>query len=725
MKKIVGLLGLSLFLLSAVSCIVLDSRATRTATDEEEMARIELLESIASKELPAEERANILVSKMTLEEKISMLAGYKDFYIAPLERLGLRPLRSADATMGLRGIGRATAFPAAIAMAATWNEESVYAVGKTIAEECRAKGIDILLAPGINVYRVPTCSRNFEYFGEDPYLISELVVPYIKGLQDTGVMATVKHLVANNSEYDRHRMNSVVDERTLHEIYFPGFKAAVQKGNSLALMMAYNPVNGYSASESKYLMRDILRDRWGFEGLIMSDWISVYNTLEPIKAGLNLEMPGDQYLNEKAIKKLMAEGLVEESEIDEMVYYVIMPSLKLGLYDRAPVNSSFTEYGGEHDVTALKTAQEGSVLLKNRDNLLPLDPAAVKKLVVIGPNAKNTATSAGGAGNVKAHEPVDIVSGLKAAFPNAEISRATTRAAMRAADAVVVCVGLDSWHEQESHERPWELPLSQTNLIRRAASVNPNTIVSLTAGGGVETESWIGGVGALLHSFYGGQAVGTAVASIISGEYNPSGKLPMTMAKQWEDFSTTAEDRYIKTSKIAWSIWPMINLKLPLFGSKALRRMWDIDYKEGIMVGYRHFETAGVEPQFAFGHGLSYTDFDISDASLSSPAIGTSGSVTVRLKLTNSGEREGAEVVQVYVRDVESSVERPDRELKGFKKLTLAAGESADVEIKLDSAAFSFFDVESDGWKVEPGRFEILVGNSSRNISAVLPLDIR
>lgn len=717
-------LSVFLFLILFSSCIVLDSRSIRLATDEDEINRIILLEEIASKDLSVEERISILVGEMTLEEKISLLSGYKDFYIEPLERLGLRPLRSADATMGLRGIGRSTAMPAAIAMAATWDEKLVYDIGRVIAEECRAKGIDILLAPGVNIYRVPTNSRNFEYFGEDPYLAGVLATDYIKGIQDNGVLATVKHFAANNSEYDRHRMNSIVDERTLHEIYFPVFKMAIEKGNVLGVMMAYNPVNGISASENEYLMRDILRDTWGFKGVIMTDWISSYSTLDSIKAGLNLEMPTDTYFNEKAIKKLLTEGLIVEAEIDEMVGYILYPSFELGLYDRAPVDNSFVEFGGEHDEVALKTAIEGSVLLKNDKNLLPLKGEELKKVVIIGHNAVKTATTGGGAGNVKAHNPVSIVDGFKNALPNVEIMTSASSSQIKSADAVIVCIGFDSWHEQESHERPWRLPKSQINLVKKVAKLNPNTIVSITAGGGIETESWIGEVPAILHSFYGGQSIGTAVASLILGESNPSAKLPMTMAKYWEDFSTTAPDRYIRENQISWTIFPMINLKIPLFGSTVLRQIWDSEYKEGIMVGYRHFTTANVTPQFAFGHGLSYTSFEISDATLSASSINIGDSVTLTCKVTNTGDRAGAEVVQAYIRDVDSSVIRPDRELKGFKKVFLDAGESQTISIELDKDSFSFYDIEITDWVIEPGQFEVLVGNSSVDIDSTLPLTV-
>lgn len=707
------------------SCIILDSRSIRTAATEEEQQRIALLDSIASKNLSAMERAEILLSKMTLDEKISFMAGYKNFYIAPIERLGLRPVRSADASMGLRSIGRATGMPSTIGLAASFDTDLAYQFGSVVAEECRAKGVDILLGPGINIYRVPTNSRNFEYMGEDPFLAGKMAAQFAQSIQDRQMISVVKHFACNNSEYDRNRMNSIVDERTLHEIYFPAFKEVIQKGGAKGVMMAYNPVNGISASENSYLMNETLRKRWGFDGVIMSDWISVYNTAEPYNAGLNLDMPDSKHSEPKAVKKALREGTLSEKTIDQSVKWVLYALLVSGIYDRAPLDSSFPEFGGSHDDVALKVARESIVLLKNQQNLLPLNQNEVKGVVVLGPNAKETPTTGGGSAHVVPFFSVSILEGLKKALPQASVVYSTSPDDLKKADAVVVCIGLDWWHEQESHERPWRLPRSQTQLVKMAAKYNPNVIVNITAGGGIETESWIHEAKAVIHSFYGGQSVGTAVADVLVGNQNPCGKLPMTMAKKWEDFSTTAIDRYVAESKIHWQIYPLINLRVPLFGSKVLRRIWDCEYKEGVMVGYRHFITNKVQPQFEFGYGLSYTTFEIAKASLSETAIAPNGTVKVKVSVSNRGKVAGAEVIQVYVRDREASVIRPDRELKGFKKLFLEPGETKEVEIPLDKTAFAFFDVKTKDWKVESGEFHILVGNSSMNIAKTLPLFIR
>lgn len=708
------------------SCIVLDARSVRTAATEEEQQRIALLSSIAPPHLSAQERAEILVSKMTLDEKISLMAGYKNFYIAPIDRLGLRPVRSADASMGLRSIGRATGMPSTIGLAASFDTDLAYQYGKVIAQECRAKGIDILLGPGVNIYRVPTNSRNFEYMGEDPFLAGKIAASFAKSIQDEKLISVVKHFACNNSEYDRNRMNSIVDERTLHEIYFPAFKRVLQEGGAKGVMMSYNPVNGVTASENDYLMNETLRKRWGFDGVIMSDWISVYNTAEPYNAGLNLDMPHSKHTKPEAVKKALQEGTLSEATIDQSVKWVLRALFASGIYDRAPLDSSFLEFGGWHDELALKAAKESIVLLKNEKQLLPLNPQAVKKIVVIGPNAEKTPTTGGGSAHVRPHCPISILDGLKAVFPNTDVSDSSAVSDLKTADAVIVCIGFDWWHEQESHERPWRLPQCQIRLIKRVARYNPNVIVNITSGGGIETESWIGDAKAVLHSFYGGQSVGAAVADVVVGNQNPSAKLPMTMAKKWEDFSTTAVDRYVPESKIFWSIYPLLNLRIPLFGDKGLRRIWDCEYKEGVMVGYRHFITNKVEPQFEFGFGLSYTTFSIDKASLSATSIAANKEgISVKVIVSNKGALPGAEVVQVYVRDKDASVVRPDRELKGFKKVFLEAGESKEIEIPLEPAAFAFFDIKTKKWKVESGEFQILVGNSSMNIAKSLPLIVR
>ena len=717
------------FLLGLVyfsSCIVLDPRSARSMTDSQEVARLELLNSIAPKTLSPSERAQIILDKMTLEEKISLMSGYKDFYVAPIERLGLRPVRFADATMGLRRIGeRSTAMPAAMALAASFDKELAYQYGHLIGEECRAKGIDMVLGPGVNIVRVPTGGRNFEYFSEDPYLAGEIATAYIKAVQSLDVIACLKHFAANNCEYERHRTDTIVSKRTLNEIYFPAFKKGIQEGGALGIMMSYNPVNGISASENKYLMSDTLRDAWGYKGLIVSDWISVYSTDLPFKAGLGMDMPGGSHSSLRAVKKALGNGLLTLDVINARVRETLTAILSAGIYDRAPVDNSFIEFGLPHDQIAEKVGKESFVLLKNENQLLPLGKN-IKKVVIAGPLGESTPTAGGGSSYVKAYNPVDIYSGVKQAMPWATVEASNSISAFKTADVVIVAIGFDVWHEQEAHERPYCLPSSQISVVKKALRYNKNVVVTITSGGDIETSSWIDNVPSVIHSFYGGQAIGSALASIIVGETNPSGKLPITMAKSFNDYSTTAPDRYIKQSKMVWAIFPLINLQIPLMGSRAIRDAYKgkMIYKEGVMVGYRHFTTKKIETQFPFGHGLSYTTFKIENATLSKKSIKQNESVLVNVTVTNSGEVAGAEVVQLYVRDIESSLERPDRELKGFEKLFLQPGESKTISIPLSFESFSFFDEATNSWKIEPGDFEILVGNSSESLPIVLPLEI-
>lgn len=718
------LLALSFFCLS--SCIVLDQRATLTGSDEQEVSRIKLLHSLAPTTLSPKERAQIILGKMTLEEKISLMSGYKDFYIAPIERLGLRPVRFADATMGLRRIGdRSTAMPAAMALAASFDKELAYNYGHMIGEECRAKGIDMILGPGVNIVRVPTGGRNFEYLSEDPYLAGEIALYYIKAVQSLDVIACLKHFAANNCEYERHRTDSVVSKRTLNEIYFPAFKKGIMEGGALGLMMSYNPVNGISASENKYLMTDMVRNAWDYKGLIVSDWISVYNTDLPFKAGLGMDMPGGSHSSLRAVKNALANGELTLDVIDARVGETLTALFIAGIYDRSPVDNSFIEFGKEHDDLAKEVAEKSFVLLKNENQLLPLGKN-IKNVVVAGAVAENTPTAGGGSSYVKPYNPIDIYTGIKEAMPWARVECSNSASKFKEADAVVVAIGFDFWHEQEAHERPYALPASQISVIKRALRHNKNVIVSITAGGDIETESWIENVSAVIHSFYGGQAIGSALASIIVGNANPSGKLPVTMAKAFTDYSTTAPDRYIKQSKMTWPIFPLINLQIPLMGNKNLRDAYKgkMVYKEGVFVGYRHFTSKKVETQFPFGHGLSYTTFALDNASLSTKKMSATSEVKVNLTVTNTGKVAGAEVVQVYVRDLVSSVDRPDRELKGFDKVYLQPGESKSVSIPLSFDAFAFFDEASDTWKVESGEFEILVGTSSESLPIVLPLEI-
>ncbi len=681
--------------------------------------------------LPEGERVEKTLAALSLEEKLAMLGGVDQMGIAGVPRLGLQRVWCSDASAGVRNFGPGTAFAAPVALAASWNRELVRRVAAAIGEECRAVGVSILLGPGVNIARVPTCGRNFEYLGEDPFLACELVVPYIEGVQSRGVAATVKHFVCNNSDYDRHRMNAIVDERTLREIYLPAFQAAVQKAGTRCLMSSYNPVNGAYTSENRPLLRDLLRGEWGFGGVVMSDWNSVYSTQGPLQAGMDLEMPRGVFYSREQIEPLIHEGRVPVDLIDEKIRHLLGVFYGMGFYDRPAVDSSLAAGGEAHLAVALEAARQGIVLLKNDRGLLPLDPARVRRVVLVGPNASRTPTGGGGSSRVRAARPTSVEQGLRAALPGAEITVLADRAdarRLREADAVVACVGFNNEMESESYDRSWRLPRGQARLVRRACALNPNTVVVLTAGADVETSSWIAHAPAVLHSMYLGEVTGRAIAETLAGANNPSGKLPFTMAKRWADHAATANypRRPERTSK-RLTLGPKARRLVNEWPAARLERLpqehRDVRYAEGIFVGYRHFDSRGIEPQFAFGHGLSYTAFEVTSLRLSSPRLRKGERATVTVSLRNSGRRAGAEVVQLYVEDTECSLERPFKELKAFERVALEPGESREVTLPIGEEALSFYDASRRAWRAEAGRFRLHVGSSSRAIHGVVELE--
>jgi len=474
-------------------------------------------------------------------------------------------------------------------------------------------------------------------------------VPYIKGVQEKGVITTVKHFACNNSDYDRHRMNSEVDERTLHEIYLPAFRAAVEEADTKSVMCAYNPINGTYASENSYLLTDVLRDQWKFRGFVISDWVCVYSTEGPVKAGLDLEMPFAKYMNAKKIKPLLNKGALSEEDIDKKIRNMMRAFFEIGAYSRPMKDNSFDEYSKTHSQISLDTAREAIVLLKNEKNLLPLDRSTVKQIAVLGELASDTPTCGGGSCNVISYDKVNILDGIKElAGDSIEVTfiegrkgklKAHEKQRISDADAVIVCAGFTYIEEGECYDRSWKLINDHDRLIKNAAQINPNTAVVLVSGSGVETESWINDAPAILHSFFLGERGGTAIAEVIFGDTNPSGKLPFTMAKRWEDFKSTKY--YVKKPEkisLARIVGPQ--------GVRGIRKVWSVKYEEKLMVGYRHFDTNNIGPQFPFGFGLSYTDFETDDLKLSSNKIKTGEDLQVSIKVKNTGKFKGSEDVQ-------------------------------------------------------------------------------
>lgn len=664
-----------------------------------------------------------LTALMSTEEKISFISGYRNFNIKGLERLGIPQIKMADGPMGIKGHGKATAFPASIAMAATWNTELITRIGSAIGKEAKSKGIGILLAPGTNMYRIPQCGRNFEYYGEDPCLASQTTVAFINGVQNENVMATVKHFIANNQDYDRHRLSSNIDERTLHEIYFPPFKAAVEEAKVGAVMTSYNLLNGIHTSESKYLIQDVLKRDWNFKGIVMSDWISVYS-IQAFYAGLDLEMPRPQFMNAENINELLNRDPEAIQLLDNKVSRIIETCRNHGLYESQSEPQAIN--WSRHAQLARQTATESIVLLKNENNLLPIHQKTPQKILILGPNAQYTPYSGGGAAMIEAYKLTGFYDGIKTGAPkhiqtdylpvegihylHSNVSKDKFREQLSVAeeyDVVIVCLGFNSTTEGEAFDRPFHLPEEQDFLIRSLLEIQKNLIVVINSGGGIFMP-WIDEIPVVLMSWYGGQECGPALADIVFGKSNPSAKLPVSIERQWTD--NAASPYYDSTHAVAGAK-PVYTI----YG-KA-HEIKNMEYGEGIFTGYRHFDRNDKSPLFAFGYGLSYSKFELSDLKLDSSQISEKKNIKLSLDIKNTGDMDGAEVIQIYISDMESSLPRPIKELKAFKKVFLKKGEKRKIEFEITYKMLEFYHPEMQKWFSEEGAFEILIGNSSDQIS--------
>jgi beta-glucosidase len=649
---------------------------------------------------------------MTLEEKIDYIGGDRRFYIRAIPQLQVPELKMADGPLGVRNYGPSTAYPAGIALAASWDTDLVRRVGVMMGKDSRARGVHFLLGPGMNIYRAPMNGRNFEYFGEDPFLASRMAVADIQGIQSQGVIATAKHYMGNNQEWDRHRISSDIDERTMREIYLPAFEASVKEAKVGAIMDSYNLINGVHATQNGYLNTDILRKEWGFTGIVMSDWDATYDGVAAANGGLDLEMPSGRLMNRQTLLAAVQAGKVSEATIDEKVRRILRTALEFGFFDHAQTDASIPANNPDSQKVALEAALGSMVLLKN-NGLLPLDKSKMKSVAVIGPTAMVAVTGGGGSSKVKPFAAVSLLDGIKSYLGNdvkvafapgvGAVSEAKEAAA--SADAVVICVGFDATNEGEGYDRGFALPKGQDELIKEVLTANKNVIVVITAGGAVDMSHWVESTPALLHAWFPGQEGGTALARILFGDANPSGKLPASFERRWEDNATF--------NSYSDSTLP------PPKGADGRDRSGEarghIAYKEGLFLGYRHFDKTGIAPLFPFGYGLSYTTFKYGNLKLTRSAKGNEP-VTVTFDIRNSGKREGAEVAQVYVSDKHSKVVRPVKELKGFAKVNLKPGESKTVTVLLDRRAFSYYDVGSKQWKADPGAFAILVGSSAAKI---------
>ncbi|MFW9888545.1 MAG: beta-glucosidase [Candidatus Thorarchaeota archaeon] len=659
----------------------------------------------------ADAKARAILSKMTLKEKFQMLTspGFRRIYSTkPIKRLSIPSFRMTDGPLGIAfhsgGFKRCTRFPATISVAATWNRSLANEMGVAIAEEIRAINRHLLLAPGINIARTPLNGRTFEYFSEDPYLTKELAIQLVNGVQSKGIGACIKHYAANNQEIDRRSSNSVVDERTLHEIYLRAFREVVIEGDAWSVMGSYNKVNGIYSCENPYLIHEVLMKRWGFKGFVVSDWFATrpYETAEGcINAGLSLEMPVPSKYKQKTLLKAFNEGKFSEETLDELVFRVLRVMHLTGAFEERGTVSKGSRNTREHRNLSRRIAEEGMVLLKNEGPILPLNLGDIDTIALIGPNLKKKIGRILYGGSSAVWPPYEI-SPLKGMQEKLKGKARIVKEAS-SADAAIVFVGLNhsKGQDSESYDRAeLGLPEEQVQLINETAKDNPNTIVVIIAGSPIAMNDWLENAPVVLDAWYSGMEGGRAIVNMLFGDAFPSGKLPITFPKKLADSPahSSGDPRN----------YPGDEEK-------------NVYYDEGILVGYRWFDKKEIEPLFPFGYGLSYSSFETSDVHLQGDKIaGMDDRIRVEVVLENVGERNGAEVIQVYSHDTESSVVRPVQELVGFEKIVLQAGERKSVQVLIEAKDLMFYDVNKHDWHLEPGEFELRVGTSSRHIFSIL-----
>jgi beta-glucosidase len=648
-----------------------------------------------------------LISQMTLEEKASLCSGLDFWHTKPIERLGIPSIRMSDGPHGLRKEETmfsktvpATCFPPASCLSASWDRNLIERVGKAIGEECQAENVQILLGPGVNIKRSPLCGRNFEYYSEDPLLSSEMAKHFIKGVQSEGVGTSIKHFAANNQEHRRLTVSAEVDERTLREIYLASFEKAVKEAKPWTVMCSYNRVNGVYASENEFLLTKVLREEWGFEGFVVSDWGAVNDRVKGLSAGLDLQMPYDGGWGDKKIIEAVKKGELPEEVLDKAVERIL--NIVFKAIENKKENATYDKEA--HHRIAREVARECFVLLKNEEKILPLKKEG--RIGLIGAFARKPQIQGGGSAHVNPTMVDDAVEEIKKLVEGkAEIIYADgykietdevdeklieeAKEVAKKSDVVVIFAGLPERYESEGFDRPhMKMPENHNRLIEEIAKINKNVVVVLSNGAPIEMP-WVDKVKAILETYRGGQAWGGAVADVLFGVVSPSGKLPETFPKKLSDNPSY--------------------LFFPGEGDRS-------EYREGIFVGYRYYDKKEMEVLFPFGHGLSYTTFEYSDLSLDKKEMTDEEILRVKVKVKNTGDMKGKEIVQLYVRDVKSSVIRPDKELKGFVKVELEPKEEKEVTFELDKRAFAYYNVEIKDWYVETGEFEILIGRSSRDI---------
>ena len=708
-----------------------------------------------------EQRIDDAISRMTLAEKIRIIHAQSKFSSAGVPRLGFPDFWTDDGPHGVRPdvlwdeweqAGQTNdscvAFPALTCLAASWNPQMSRIYGEALGEEALYRGKDMILGPGVNIYRTPLNGRNFEYMGEDPFLASVMVVPYIQGLQSKGVAACVKHYCLNNDEEYRHQVNVVVSDRALHEIYLPAFKAAVEKGKTWGIMGAYNIYKNEHNCHNQWTLNKILKGDWKYDGVVVSDWGGAHDLEQSVKNGLDMEFGTwtdgltmgatnayDNYYLSLPYMRAIQEGKFTKKELDDKVRRVLRLFYRTTMNPNRPHGFLCSE---SHYAAAKQIAEEGIVLLQNKNNVLPINTQQVKRVLVVGENAIKMMTVGGGSSSLKVQHEISPLEGLKVRLAKdgievdyargyvgdvtgnyngvttgqnlddkrseAElIAEAVEKA--KTADYVIMFGGLNKsdFQDCEGHDRKhYELPYNQDKLIEALAKANRN-FVYVNISGNAVAMPWKAKVAGIVQGWYIGSESGEALASILTGDANPSGKLPFTWVNSLNEVGAHALNTYPGT-------WRKEG------GTNTKGNIIDEEYKEGIYVGYRWTDKERIKPTFAFGHGLSYTQFEISNLRSDKPQITPDETITFTVNVKNTGKRAGSEVVQLYIHDVKSSVDRPKKELKGFQKVYLQPGENKEVSITINKEALSFYDESSSSWKAEAGRFEALVGNTSDNL---------
>ena len=650
-----------------------------------------------------------LVAKMTLEEKAAMCSGADFWHTEAVERLGIPAMMVSDGPHGLRkqdqaadnlGVNdsiKAVCFPAGCGTAASFNRELITKMGEALGEECQAEGVGVILGPAVNIKRSPLCGRNFEYYSEDPYVASEMAGALIAGVQSKNVGTSIKHFLANNQEHRRMSSSSEIDERTLREIYLAAFEGAVKKQKPWTVMCSYNRINGTYAAENKEMLTDVLRKEWGFDGFVVSDWGAVNDRVPDLEAGLDLEMPSSDGVNDRLIVEAVKEGRLKEEVLDQAVENILNIVFR---YEENRDHTAVFDRDKDHEL-ARKVAEETCVLLKNEDHILPLEEKDT--IAFIGKYAAKPRYQGGGSSHINSYKVtgawdcvkewgnVSFAEGFRDDVDQTDEALLTEAVELaKKAKAAVIFAGLPDSFESEGFDRiHMRMPDCQNELIARVAAAQPNTVVVLHNGSPVEMP-WADQVKGILEAYLGGQAVGAAVVDILFGKVNPSGKLP-------ESFPYHLED----------------NPSYLYYWGEGDR----VEYREGVFVGYRYYDKKKMAVRFPFGYGLSYTTFAYSEPKLSAARIRDTDTVTIRVDVTNTGSRAGKEAVQLYVSAPDSKVIRPVRELRGFDKIELAPGETKMVSFTLDKRAFAYWNTDIHDWYVESGKYLLQIGGSSRDIA--------